>query len=171
MAREIAEPLRSLLLELRQVLTALDDRQYTASIAMLSEASLGQHIRHILEFLTELLRGYGSGHVNYDLRQRDKRIETDKNLAVILIESLSRQFDKDDKLLTLTVGLNATKENQFEVATNFDRELVYNLEHIVHHMALIRIGLRQISDLSLPDSFGVASSTIRHRSHGDNTEC
>lgn len=166
MGKKIAEQLRLLLRQLEDVLTVLEDTQYTTPIGLLSEASLGQHIRHIIEFLVELLRGYKCGNVNYDLRKRNKQIEADRNLAVILLKSISRQFDKDNKLLALTVSLNTVEEYQYEVATNFERELVYNLEHIVHHMALIRIGLRQVSALSLPDSFGVASSTMRHRTTG-----
>lgn len=167
MGKEIAVPLRFLLRQLANVLTALDDEQYTTRIALLSDASLGQHVRHIIEFLVELFRGYDCGNVNYDLRERNKHIETDRNLAVVLLKSISRQFDKDNKFLKLTVSLNMVKEVQYEIATNFERELVYNLEHIVHHMALIRIGLRQVSDLPLPESFGVASSTMRHRSSGN----
>jgi hypothetical protein len=44
------------------------------------------------------------------------------------------------------------------------RELVYNIEHVVHHMALVKIGLKELlPDLDLPDDFGVAVSTIRYQ--------
>jgi len=168
MSRRITDPLKSLLLQLQNVISRLDDHQYTGSISILSEASLGQHTRHIIEFLTELQRGYGRGYVNYDLRERDKRIETDRSAAMALLKSISLHLDKDNKSLTLAVDLNAGDGDRYEVATNFERELVYNLEHIVHHMALMRIGIGVVSDLLLPENFGVAASTIRHRSHGDS---
>ena len=46
MGKKITVQLRLLLRQLEDVLTTLDDTQYTAPIGLLSEASLGQHIRH-----------------------------------------------------------------------------------------------------------------------------
>jgi hypothetical protein len=39
---------------------------------------------------------------------------------------------------------------------------MYNLEHTIHHMALIRIGISEVSDIRLSENYGVASSTIKH---------
>jgi hypothetical protein len=51
----------------------------------------------------------------------------------------------------------------FRVNSCVERELVYNIEHAIHHMALIKIGLRaEFSSVIIPDSFGVASSTLRY---------
>jgi len=48
--------------------------------------------------------------------------------------------------------------------TNYYREVAYNLEHTIHHMALIKVGIREVSDMEIPENFGVASSTIKFRS-------
>jgi hypothetical protein len=44
------------------------------------------------------------------------------------------------------------------------RELLYNLEHAIHHMALIQVAVRQaFPALTLPAHFGVAYSTVQHQ--------
>jgi len=49
------------------------------------------------------------------------------------------------------------------IKTNALRELAYNIEHAIHHMAIIKIGINEVSPyILLPSAFGVASSTIRH---------
>ena len=49
------------------------------------------------------------------------------------------------------------------IATNYHREIAYNLEHTIHHMALIRVGLTEVAKIELPENFGVASSTVKFR--------
>jgi hypothetical protein len=36
-------------------------------------------------------------------------------------------------------------------------------EHTIHHMALIRVGLRELGDIRVDDSYGVAPSTLKYR--------
>ena len=51
-----------------------------------------------------------------------------------------------------------------KVSSNYERELCYNIEHAVHHMAIFRIGLEEIADyVHIPKGFGVAVSTLRYR--------
>jgi hypothetical protein len=47
--------------------------------------------------------------------------------------------------------------------TNYYREMAYNLEHTIHHMALIRTGINDVSRISVPENFGVAISTMKYR--------
>jgi hypothetical protein len=44
------------------------------------------------------------------------------------------------------------------------REMVYLVEHSIHHYALIRIGLQEnFPKIIIPENFGIAYSTIKHR--------
>jgi hypothetical protein len=152
------EPLSNLLAHLQYILEELTDQQYVQPIGVLSQATIGQHNRHILEFFIELNQGYDSGIVDYDKRSRNHTIETDRGFAIQTIRVLTENIDKADKDLLLNV-----EYGNHPVFTNYFRELVYNLEHTVHHMALIRIGVNAISDLVIPEQFGVASSTLKYR--------
>jgi hypothetical protein len=68
--------------------------------------------------------------------------------------------------LKLEAGYDLGKEVFVTIDTNATRELVYNIEHAVHHMAIIKIGVREIATyIDLPTDFGIAASTIRYKEH------
>ncbi|MCA1758587.1 MAG: hypothetical protein LC658_02365, partial [Bacteroidales bacterium] len=76
------------LLQLKDLLQVIKTEHFTKKTEVLSDSSIGQHIRHILEFYLLLVSGSFSGTVSYDKRQRDKRIEQDPQFAVATIERL-----------------------------------------------------------------------------------
>jgi len=167
MNNDLSVPINSLLGQLTELLRQLTDEQYQRPIAILSDATLGQHTRHILEFFIELARGYDRGQVNYDGRQRDRRIETARRFAIETIQEIAGRLNKPDKEIMLIVDLQqlhiGTSRRDSRVLSNYRRELVYTLEHTVHHMALLRVGVRGIDGPALPESFGVAASTLQYR--------
>lgn len=162
MNRQLTKSIKAALAQISAMLDALSDEQYGRSLPILSGASLGGHVRHVIEFFIELDRGYRSGDVNYDARHRDKAIERQRVVALAGLQKIATSLDKENKTLLLTTATEADQAG-FQVETNYERELVYNLEHAVHHMALMKIGIGALSAFQLPESFGVASSTIRYR--------
>ncbi|NBP71028.1 MAG: hypothetical protein EBU52_20110, partial [Cytophagia bacterium] len=68
------------------------------------------------------------------------------------------------KALILEVGYDMSANDFVTIESNFMRELVYNIEHAVHHMAIMKIGIKEVAPyIQLPFDFGVAASTIRHK--------
>ena len=62
------------------------------------------------------------------------------------------------------MGYNLNDEEAITIETNYYRELIYNIEHAVHHMAIMKIGIHEVAPyISLPADFGVAASTIRYK--------
>jgi hypothetical protein len=107
--------------------------------------------------------GYPTGEVDYEKRKRDKQIETDKDFATGILKEISRQISRKNKTLYLLTYYDELQAEPERIATNYFREIAYNLEHTIHHMALIRVGLRELGNLPVDDSYGVASSTLKYR--------
>jgi uncharacterized damage-inducible protein DinB len=150
--------------EVKTALDSLSDSDYTASSPVLFNASIGQHVRHIVELFVQLQQGYSSGVVNYDLRKRDVAIETDKLFANRLMDEILADIDKPDKPLQLQGCFDASANvAAIQLQTTYYRELAYNIEHSIHHMALIRIGMETLQLTLAGSNFGMASATIKHR--------
>ncbi len=160
---QIVQAIRNVFVQLHETLDKLTAEQYAASSRSLFNATIGQHVRHIVELFQCLENGYESGLVNYEKRKRDKQIETDKDLAIFLLHEIGNNLLKADKKLHLEMSYDDLSNETVTVESNYYREVVYNLEHTVHHMALIRVGVTELSDIVLLDGFGVATSTIKHR--------
>lgn len=98
-----------------------------------SNAIIGERTRHIIEIFLCLTNEYKSGIVNYDKRERNKIIETDSSFAIEQIEINFNTIDKPSKYFLSQ--LNGVDE-KVVIHTNYYRELVYNLEHCIHHQFL-----------------------------------
>jgi hypothetical protein len=148
--------------QLSTTISSLNTSLYTQPCLNLSNASIGQHTRHIIEMFQCLLAGYDQGHVNYENRTRDKRIESDPAFACQLLQQIHTDLNKENKPLLLKANFQDDADDAILLDTNFYREVAYNIEHAIHHMALIKVGILEISDLVLPAGFGVAPSTLKY---------
>lgn len=154
---------KELFFQLRELINKLSDQEYCQPIPSLSNNSIGQHVRHVLELFTCLLSGMDKGTVNYDNRKRDTQIEEQRNKAVELTDHILSRLIAKNKPLLLEVCYDTSSDKYQILDSNFYRELAYNIEHTIHHMALIRIGVETVSTIKLPSEFGVASSTVKFR--------
>jgi hypothetical protein len=156
----------NILSQLSDLINALSETEFVKPVNALSNSTLGQHLRHTLEFFVCLEHGYEQGLVNYDKRAHDKLIETDKFIALSAIQRISDFVRKvnEDKAMKLEVGYDLHADDFCVIDTNFLRELTYNIEHAVHHMAIMKIGVREVAPhIILPADFGIAASTIRYK--------
>ncbi|MDF1576591.1 MAG: DinB family protein [Bacteroidales bacterium] len=139
---------------------------YKGKAEVLYGASVGQHIRHILEFYLLMISGSIEGVISYDKRRRDLRIENETEYAGRVIRKITKSLDllsEEDPVLfegDFTADSSGMKSNISSVG----RELAYCIEHSIHHQALIKAGLIGMGLPELTDEhFGVAYSTIRYR--------
>ncbi len=150
--------------QLADFITVIDNQHYTGTSELLLGSSIGQHVRHILEFYSCLKEGYAIQKVNYDLRKRDLAVEQDKMVALLLITDLIQWMQAAEPVALMLEGSYEADENQcFSILSHLERELVYNIEHTIHHMAIIKIAAVNLHQYELPADFGVACSTLKHR--------
>lgn len=146
--------------ELIDLLNQLSQNEYSNSCAELSNATIGEHTRHIIEMFQCLENQYDLGLVNYDKRERNIRIQTDTVFAIENIVSIQQNLDKKNKNIEL---LQIIDGEEIRIESNYFRELLYNLEHCIHHQALIKVAILQCETVTIDANFGVARSTIEYR--------
>jgi uncharacterized damage-inducible protein DinB len=160
------EACKIILDQLTQLVQHIEPADFSQPVATLSHSTIGQHLRHTIEFFICFEKGFDQGIINYDKRAHDKLIESDKYLALAAIHRIQSfvQQPLTDKTLLLEVGYDMSVNDFVTIESNFMRELVYNIEHAVHHMAIMKIGIKEVAPyIQLPFDFGVAASTIRHK--------
>ena len=154
------------LLQLKSLLKSISQSDYTKETPVLSDATIGQHIRHILEFYLLLISGSFTGTISYDKRERDLRIERSLSFAMDTIDSLLPGIEtiREEDSIILEADYTSQGKSGNTIKTTAGRELAYCIEHSIHHQAIIKAGLITIGLSSLTDkNFGVAYSTIRYR--------
>lgn len=156
-----------ILMQLAEVVGQLTDADYARPLSVLSGNTIGKHVRHILEFYELLVTSVQMGQLNYDRRQRDLRLEIDTDEVLRRIGSVDRTIHRLDlnQPLVLTADLSVKGTEPVQIPSSIARELLYNIEHAIHHMALIQIAVQSdFPTVDLPMHFGVAYSTVQHQS-------
>ena len=152
-----------ILSQLRDLLTTISYEAYCCPLALLHGSSVGQHIRHTLEFYQCLHEQSPLGFVDYDARSRNLRLETDLEFSAYFVEQLSSWLHQPIEDWYLSMNVFFGQESQ-KVQTTLMRELVYVAEHAIHHFAIIKIALKEeFPEIALSPNFGVAFSTIKYR--------
>ena len=148
--------------QLADFILSIAATDYTRSLNVLSGNTIGKHVRHIIEFYEALLQGCAVGAVNYDLRKRNLLYETNPQIAatqlINTVEELTQQLSTKNIAISLTYSVIHGIEGQ--IASSLEREMLYNLEHTIHHQAIIQIAAKTAGIAQhLPEAFGVAFST------------
>ena len=146
--------------ELIDLLNQLSKQDYSNPCAELSNASIGEHTRHIIEMFQCLENQYDSGIVDYDKRERNVLIQTDMKYAIRHILDIKNNIEKENKNIYLQQVID---DEEIRIQSNYYRELLYNLEHCIHHQALIKVAILQCETVTIDPNFGVARSTIEYR--------
>jgi len=149
----------NVLMQLINVIQKITYDDYVEKLSILSNSSIGEHTRHIIELFQKLLLEYNSGEIDYDNRQRNLELQENVDFAIESLANIICNLNVDNKILHLkTVHFSLGT-----IETNYFRELLYNLEHCIHHQAIIKIALLTQGNTDIDQDFGVAKSTLKFR--------
>lgn len=165
---ELRSATKDILGQLKLMIDGLDNEIYSTPLPVLHGSSIGQHTRHILEFYVCLFKDCLSEEkiVNYDKRKRNLFMETETEHAANCLDNVLTEIDciKENAKVIVDVNYSIEDESTYSIESCYHRELAFNIEHAIHHMALIKIGLDHVDhNLDLPTDFGIARSTIKHQ--------
>ncbi|WP_428231430.1 DinB family protein [Flavobacterium sp.] len=132
--------------ELICLLDQVSDHDYTKSCEALSNATIGEHTRYILEMFKCLENGYDSGILNYDYREGNNQIQTETEFAKQCIVEIKMGLKSENKTLYLEKVINGLG---IRIQSSYYRELLYNLENGMHHQALIKIAILQFENMAV----------------------
>ena len=151
--------------QLLSLLNQLDNTSYSQNLKILSNASIGQHFRHILDFYNCLIIGAATGRIDYAKRARNPQIETDIAFTKCFLEEMCKKMAKLEESQTIELSVDVLEEeNAYFVPSSIGRELLYAFDHTIHHLAIIKIGVENhFPNIQLSQELGVAPSTLKYR--------
>lgn len=149
------------------LLHRLSDEMYAQPLEVFSDSTIGQHVRHIHGFYACLVNGAKEGVINYDKRERDLRIQNETHYCDHSFCDLIPQIRELNLRQPIKVmqGMTTSDEpNGNAMDSSVGRELIYAFEHAIHHLAIVKMGLRvHFPDFEVSENLGVAPSTIEYR--------
>ena len=157
---------QSILSQIFDLTQQLNDAEYTSELDLLNGNTIGKHVRHILEFFEILLDGTSEGIINYDKRKHEPLFESDTAASLKRIEELIDLIGKldTDREIYLEVSYSKSDADTVKIKSSVERELAYNIEHAIHHMAIIKIAIQTVfPSIQVAENFGVAYSTVRYQ--------
>lgn len=173
MSMSVQQANAAIIAQLADLVRQLSAAQMSTPLPLLSGNSLGKHLRHIVEFYRHLAQAAQEGRreVDYDTRPRQAELENCPRAALAALGQVAEALARlgPDRPITLQFSTSAQGHRQ-PLATSLHRELAYNLEHAVHHMAIIKMAVAaHFANIALPPHFGVAFATLQYQKGNGST--
>jgi len=162
---EIVSNSKHILYQLSELINTLTKDEYTAQLDVLNQSTIGQHIRHIVEFYIELEKGYSIGTIDYDNRNRNLSFEVNQSLVQEEIKKIIDSLQNYDleKELQVESNYGLSEKGKVYSESSCRREIVYVLDHTVHHLAIIKIAIQSVyKHINLDANIGISPSTLRN---------
>lgn len=145
------------------ILSKISSADYIQKHPMIYNASVGQHVRHILDHFSALVSSTtnDNGVADYDSRQRNTAIETSVSAAREKMELIEKEIDLINfaDIRNIKAQFMIDKDgNTISIDSNFERELSFCAHHALHHMSFINLMLTNMN-YTIDKDIGKAPST------------
>ncbi|EMY77171.1 hypothetical protein LEP1GSC060_2078 [Leptospira weilii serovar Ranarum str. ICFT] len=150
--------------QLADLLSAVEEKEYSKNITQVTGSSIGKHVRHCIEVLENLTVGLETANVSYDRRKRNPLYEISPLAARDKIFELLGKLEPidEDKMIELVYLIDPVTGLEGKTITTLKREFLYVQDHTIHHMAIIKLYAECfLRSIFLPEEFGVALSTLQ----------
>ncbi len=142
-----------------KLIEGTSDEIYTACSE--KSGSIGAHFRHNIDFVNNFLQGIESGKIDYNIRERDVRIETNRHYAIErTAEAIEKLSSLSDESLGAGVLVRSEVDERIFHQSSVLRELEFLHSHTIHHYAIVAEKLRDAA-IEIDFEFGVAPSTLK----------
>jgi hypothetical protein len=137
----------------------LDDALFTRDETP-EKSSVGTHFRHNLDFVTNFLNGLETGKLDYNERERNLQVETNRQYAISRFRGAVSELENlTPEMLGKKILVRSETIESLWCESSAMRELEFLQSHTIHHYALIQTKLASFG-FDVPKEFGVAPSTL-----------
>lgn len=162
------EGLRVQLTNARFVLDDIPAEVLTAETPVKGYGTIGEQFRHLINYVQILLRDFDKGVFNFNDRERDIALETDKlaidHMLADLHERVGEFLDKDPDTSLRSVFIPVTNKPPVEDGKTLGDAIDYVSDHSYHHIATIKL-LAHIQGIQIGADAGVAPATEVYRKY------
>lgn len=155
---------QSSLKQIQLIVEMIEKEQQDTADNIYVEFGIGCHIRHIIDHFLAMKNGMSDLIINYNQRHRDSLIETSSNEARATLLDLQvwlSGLSKENVQLVIEAEINCEQEENVKMFSNLERELLYLINHTIHHAAYIKL-IAQQHKIILADAIGIAPSTATY---------
>lgn len=151
------------LLQVKEIIETIQKLPPKNKAHMYCELNIGNHIRHINDHFLAVKQGITSGTIDYNLRNRGSKIETDAHVALNVLDELQdwvnsidvKQLDSNIQVFS---EVNSVQTESLEFKSSLAREFLYLINHTIHHTAHVGLIARN-QGINIPIDSGLAPCT------------
>ncbi len=123
------------------------------------------HVRHVIDHVQAFLTGLQTGEIDYNVRHRNSPGETDPDFAAAQLLAIMSECEALENLncappeeLLVTSEIDCLTTHTEKFRSNVAREVLYLINHTIHHAAYIRLLLKGCG-IELASHIGIAPCT------------
>ena len=138
-----------------------------------ADSGVGRHVRHVADHFRAFESGIVTGTIDYNERRRESELEQCANLGLAEIQEIRENLkfvQASFQTVSVESEISCIQRDSRLCESTFDRELMYLINHTIHHVAYASLLLQQFG-LTPDASLGYAPATATFlRQNGAHTE-